>query len=196
MRICDWKQWQKMEEMEVLRFSVYSLSYSSDNKNKHQTAHPVTEEKLKSVWVGRLSAVYVMEKSWLEVTEHVEAKLIFPERKLRIHFCHLGMLLGNINLSLSVLGHWHHGSSRVPGLDKKPEPQLPNVTLMKYFIQSYLRRNWAKLSSVCGLSWDNRQIETGYGFSPCRNLCFPFWQGNHYVFTDASTAGKNRNLFS
>lgn len=61
--------------------------------------------------MGRLSVVYVIEKSRLEVAEHVEAELVLLERKLHIHLCQLGMLLGNIRLCVCmcacvrVLGH-------------------------------------------------------------------------------------------
>lgn len=93
------------------------------------------------------SVVYVMEKSRAEATEHVEAKIAFPQRKFPIHLCQWSMLLGNtgacvcVRMRVCVLEHRHDGSNGVPGLDKKPEPQLPNITLMNSFMQFYVCRD-------------------------------------------------------
>lgn len=87
------------------------------------------------------SIVYITEKSGAEAAERVEATIAFPQRKFPIHLCQWNMLLGNIapcvyvQMRVCVLGHHHAGSNGVSSLDEKPEPQLPNVTLMNSFTQ-------------------------------------------------------------
>lgn len=89
------------------------------------------------------SIVYITEKSGAEAAERVETKMTFQQRKFPIYLCQRNMLLGNtaacvyvqMCVCVCVLGHHRAGSNGVSSIDEKPEPQLPNVTLMNSFMQ-------------------------------------------------------------